>query len=63
MSIVTIGNDWDKLLRESFESDWYQELRQFLIDEYTNETIYPNMYDLYNAHIITFTLNFIYTLV
>lgn len=49
MSIVTIGNDWDNLLRESFESDWYQELRQFLIDEYTNETIYPNMYDLYNA--------------
>lgn len=49
MSIVTIGNDWDKLLRESFESDWYQELRQFLIDEYTNETIYPDMYDLYNA--------------
>lgn len=49
MSIVTIGNDWDKLLRESFESDWYQELRQFLIYEYTNETIYPDMYDLYNA--------------
>jgi uracil-DNA glycosylase len=49
MSIVTIGNDWDKLLRPSFESDWYQNLRQFLISEYTNETIYPDMYDIYNS--------------
>lgn len=47
--MVNIGNDWDIVLKEEFEKDYYQKLRVFLKDEYANQTIYPNMYDIYNA--------------
>lgn len=47
--MVHIGNDWDILLKEEFEKDYYQNLRKFLAEEYKNHTIYPDMYDIYNA--------------
>ena len=25
-----IGNDWDEVLKDEFESEWYQKLRAFL---------------------------------
>lgn len=46
---VNIGNDWDEILKEEFEKDYYLELRQFLIREYRSRTIYPDMYDIFNA--------------
>ncbi len=46
---VNIGNDWDEILKEEFEKDYYLELRQFLIREYRSKTIYPDMYDIFNA--------------
>lgn len=47
--MVQFGNDWDTLLSEEFEKDYYQNLRQFLIREYKTKTIYPDMYDIFNA--------------
>lgn len=47
--MVTIGNDWDKLLKDEFTSDYYQKLRSFLAYEYAHQTIYPDMYDIFNA--------------
>ncbi len=47
--MVNIGNDWDTLLADEFQSENYQQLRQFLIQEYRTHTIYPNMYDIFNA--------------
>lgn len=47
--MVNIGNDWDALLADEFQSENYQQLRQFLIQEYRTHTIYPNMYDIFNA--------------
>ncbi|MBQ3940822.1 MAG: uracil-DNA glycosylase [Oscillospiraceae bacterium] len=47
--MVHIGNDWDLLLKPEFESEWYQRLRQFLITEYRTHTVYPDMYDIFNA--------------
>ncbi len=47
--MVHIGNDWDALLANEFQSENYQQLRQFLIQEYRTHTIYPNMYDIFNA--------------
>lgn len=32
-----------------FEKPYYQELRRFLINEYSTKTIYPDMYDIFNA--------------
>lgn len=47
--MVNIGNDWDKILAEDFNSQNYANLRSFLKEEYLNHTIYPNMYDIFNA--------------
>ncbi|MBO6263999.1 MAG: uracil-DNA glycosylase [Clostridia bacterium] len=47
--MVNIGNDWDELLSPLFESKNYAEIRQFLKQEYSNYTVYPSMYDIFNA--------------
>lgn len=47
--MVNIGNDWDELLKDEFEKEYYKKLRQFLKAEYTKDTIYPDMYDIFNA--------------
>ena len=47
--MVNIGNDWDKLLEGEFSKPYYLELRNFLKAEYKAHTIYPDMYDIFNA--------------
>lgn len=43
------NNDWQDLLKDEMEKDYYQKLRQFLIQEYRSRTIYPDMHDIFNA--------------
>lgn len=47
--MVNIGNEWDALLADEFKKDYYQRLRAILAAEYKKYTIYPNMYDIFNA--------------
>lgn len=47
--MVNIGNDWDRLLEGEFDKPYYQQLRSFLKTEYKAHTIYPDMYDIFNA--------------
>lgn len=47
--MVHIGNDWDNLLKEEFEKDYYLSLREFLKKEYFSRKIYPPMNDIFNA--------------
>ena len=47
--MVQIGNEWDTLLADEFEKPYYQQLRQFLIQEYQTQTIYPDQNDIFNA--------------
>ena len=47
--MVHIGNDWDELLKDEFKKEYYLKLREFLKDEYKNHTVYPGMYDIFNA--------------
>ena len=47
--MVNLGNDWDKLLKEEFNKPYYLALRQFLIEEYRTQVIYPPKEDLFNA--------------
>lgn len=42
-------NDWQELLEDELNEQYYQELRKFLIDEYSTRQIFPNMYDIFNA--------------
>ena len=47
--MVSLGNDWDNLLAEEFQKDYYLNLREFLKKEYFSRRIYPPMNDIYNA--------------
>ncbi|SES18529.1 uracil-DNA glycosylase [Salipaludibacillus aurantiacus] len=44
-----LKNDWKEVLDEEFNKTYYLELREFLKKEYTYETVYPPMDDIYNA--------------
>ncbi len=47
--MVSLGNDWDEILKDEFKRDYYLKLREFLKSEYKNHTIHPDMYDIFNA--------------
>jgi uracil-DNA glycosylase len=47
--MINLGNSWDGLLQEEFEKEYYIKLREFLKNEYASRTIYPNMFDIFNA--------------
>lgn len=47
--MVQLGNDWDTILAGEFEKEYYLNIRRFLAAEYKNYTVYPDMYDIFNA--------------
>lgn len=47
--MVNLGNDWDEILKDEFQKDYYRRLHNFLKYEYTHYTIHPDMYDIFNA--------------
>ena len=47
--MVKIGNDWDEVLSPLFNSENYGKIREFLKKEYSAYTVYPSMYDIFNA--------------
>jgi len=47
--MVNIGNNWDEILKDEWEKPYYKNLRSFLADEYKKHTVYPDMYDIFNA--------------
>ena len=47
--MVHIGNDWDAILADEWDKEYYRHLRQFLKQEYATQTVYPNMHDIFNA--------------
>lgn len=47
--MILLGNDWDEILKEEFEKEYYLKLREFLKVEYSTRKIYPPMHDIYNA--------------
>ena len=44
-----LHNKWNEILKNQFEEEYYKELRKFLVSEYKTTTVYPNMYDIFNA--------------
>ena len=52
--MVKLGNSWDELLQDEFQKDYYKRLRAILAKEYREQTIYPDMYDIFNALFIYF---------
>lgn len=47
------SNSWDERIGEEFNKEYYLELREFLKKEYANNTVYPDMYDIFNAFTYT----------
>lgn len=47
--MVNTGNDWDDVLKDEFEKDYYKKLREFLKEEYSTKEIFPDMYEIFNA--------------
>lgn len=47
--MVNIGNDWDEILKDEWQKPYYKNLRRFLKSEYSSFTVYPDMYDIFNA--------------
>ena len=47
--MVHLGNEWDEILKDEFQSDYYKRIRYFLKKEYKEQTIYPPMDCIFNA--------------
>lgn len=47
--MVHLGNDWDDILKDEFEKEYYQKIRRILASEYQKYRIFPDMYDIFNA--------------
>ena len=46
--MIDLG-DWKEPLAPLFADERYKKIRAFLIEEYRNHVVYPNMYDIYNC--------------
>lgn len=47
--MVQIGNEWDEILKDEFQSDYYAQIHETLKQEYASHEIYPPMQDIFNA--------------
>ena len=46
---VIFKNDWNELLKDEFEKEYYKKLREFLEEEYKTKDIYPDKHNIFNA--------------
>lgn len=47
--MIQTGNEWELLLEDETKKPYFQELWQFLSEEYANHTIYPEQSNIFNA--------------
>ena len=47
--MVKLGNNWDEILKDEFEKDYYKKIREFLKFEYSHYKIYPEMNDIFSS--------------
>ena len=48
-----IGNEWDNVLKDEFEKDYFIKIRKFVDSEYETKTIYPPYDEIFNAFKLT----------
>ena len=44
-----INNEWDELLKQEYTKEYFINLKNFIIEEYKNKTIYPKMSEIFKA--------------
>ena len=47
--MIKFNNEWDEILSDLFSTEKYAEIREFLKKEYTENTIYPDMYNIFRC--------------
>ena len=47
--MVKLNNDWDELLKDEFQKEYYQNLREFLKQEYSSR-LYIQICIIYSKH-------------
>ena len=47
--MVNLGNEWDEILSNEFQKDYYKSIRAVLKREYFSRTVFPPMHDIFNA--------------
>lgn len=48
-----IGNDWDLVLEDEFEKDYFLNIMEFVDSEYESKTVYPPYGEIFNAFKLT----------
>lgn len=48
-----IGNEWDNVLKDEFEKDYFIKIKKFIDSEYETKTVYPPYDDIFNAFKLT----------
>ena len=48
-----IGNEWDNVLKDEFEKDYFIKIKKFIDSEYETKTIYPPYDEIFNAFKLT----------
>lgn len=46
---LPVENDWKTILEEATDTESYEKLREFLKEEYSSNTVYPDMYHIWKA--------------
>lgn len=44
-----IGNSWDNVLKDEFQKEYFENLINFIKEEYKTKTIYPKQNEVFNA--------------
>ncbi|MBE7088700.1 MAG: uracil-DNA glycosylase [Clostridiales bacterium] len=51
--MIALGGGWDELLAPLFADEKYLKIREFLKREYSEQVVYPDMYEIYNCFKLT----------
>lgn len=46
---MSIGNNWDLILKDEFNEDYFNKLKNFVEDEYSKYTCFPQKDEIFNA--------------
>ena len=51
--MLSISSDWNEILKDEFEQEYFKELNSFLDEEYASATVYPPMDEIFSAYNVT----------
>jgi uracil-DNA glycosylase len=51
--MLSISSDWNEILKDEFEQEYFKELNSFLDEEYASATVYPPKDEIFSAYNVT----------